>query len=384
MTSPTQQGRRSRLVHAGRPVGPGPRPVNVPISRATTIVQDSVEDMKAADHDRSLGKRVLSYGRRGTTTTFALEDALVELEHGYGARLLSSGLAANALVFLSFATPGDHVFLNRSVYLPVKRFADLFLRRYGIELTYFDGHDFEELVRPNTKLVYLENPGSGTFPVFDLPKIVCAAHAHDLTVAVDNTWASGWLHNPLTLGADVSIIAATKYLVGHSDVHLGAVIANEKAWPAVNLMADLLGASVSPEDAYLVLRGLRTLAVRLREHERQATALAEFARELPFVQNVYYPPLPDHEERDVWARDFRGACGLFSIELKTKDESKQREFVNALRLFSLGASWGGFESLVRLENHPEDNSKHLIRLHAGFEDLDDLKEDILQAAQVLQ
>ncbi len=388
MDEPARLRPKSRLIHGSRTGAKATGPVNPPIVRASTIAHRTVADMAEAEARRASGQRVQSYGRRGTDTSFALEDALVDLEGGHGARLTASGLAANALVFLTYLRPGDHVAISDGVYGPVRRFVKTVLASYGIGYDFFaaDGHDLESRLRPQTRLVYIECPGSALFEIVDLPKAVALAHSRGITVAVDSTWGSGWTYHPLALGADISILSATKYLAGHSDLLLGAVIANAAAWPALNTMADLTGAACSAEDAYLVLRGLKTLSVRLSAHERSARTLVDWFKAQRWVERVYFPPLVDHPGHALWQRDFSGACGLFSVEFKGRDETTLAAFLDQLRLFGLGASWGGFESLARpevsatLRSVSANPTGPVVRFHAGLEDVDDLLADLKAAA----
>ncbi len=379
---------KSRLIHGGRPGAKSAGPVNPPIVRASTILHRTVADMRRAEAERATGHRVQAYGRRGTDTGFALEDALIDLEGGHGARLTASGLAANALVFLSYLRPGDHVAISDGVYGPVRRFARSFLTSYGIAFDFFsaDGSNLESVLRPQTKLAYLECPGSSLFEIADLPKLTSVARARGITVAVDSTWGSGWTYHPLALGADVSILSATKYLAGHSDVLLGAVVANATAWPALDAMAELTGAACSPEDAYLVLRGIRTLGVRLSEHERNARTLCDWFAAQSWAKRVYFPPRENDQGYALWRRDFSGACGLFSVEFEASAEPAVEVFLDRLSLFGLGSSWGGFESLARpepwatLRSVSPNPAGPLVRFHAGLEDAADLIADLQAAA----
>lgn len=381
---------KTRLIHGGRSDVRSAGPVNPPIVRASTILHPSVGAMREAEAHRGSGLRLSTYGRRGTETSFALEDALVGLEGGHGARLTASGLAANVLVFLSYLKPGDHVAISDAVYGPVRRFANEFLDRYGIAYDYFaaDGSDLGARLRANTRLVYLECPGSVLFEIVDLPELAATAHSRGIMVAVDSTWGSAWNYHPLQLGADVAILSATKYLAGHSDLLLGAVVTNATAWANLDKMADLTGVACAPDDAYLVLRGLRTLGVRLDEHARNARALADWFAAQPFVQQVYFPPLPSDPEHALWRRDFSGACGLFSVAFKDVGEQAVTAFLDRLTLFGLGSSWGGFESLARpepsatLRSVSPSPSGHVVRFHAGLEDVDDLLADLKAAATI--
>lgn len=383
-------GRASRLVHVGRTLSDGGA-VNPPIERASTYLYGTVEAMRDVETSRAKGQRTRAYGRRGSVTGFHLEDALVEMEQGYRARLASSGLAANVLVFLATLKAGDHAIVSDGVYGPVRKFAVNALKRHGVAFDFCraDGADIETRLRANTRLIYLEVPGSVLFEIADLPRIASLAKVAGAWLAVDNTWASGWLYQPFTLGADISVVSATKYLNGHSDVLLGAVVANEAAWPLINDMAELTGVSASPDDAYQVLRGLRTLAVRMKAHADHAMKLVDWFQVQPFVERVYYPASPSHDGFALWRRDFTGASGLFSIELKPEfDERRAIGFINALRLFGIGSSWGGFESLARLENAATLRTAstppagHVIRFHAGLESAEDLLHDLSTASRI--
>jgi cysteine-S-conjugate beta-lyase len=384
-------GSQSRLIHAGRLSSDGAA-VNPVIERASTYLYDTVGAMRSVEAARGATKQPRAYGRRGTVTTFALEDALTELEQGHGTRILASGLGANVLVFQAALKTGDHVIVSDGVYGPVRRYVTMVLKRSGIahDFCRADGEGMEALLRPNTRLIYFEVPGSSLFEVVDLPRLATLAHQAGAVLAVDNTWASGWLYHPLALGADISVLSATKYLNGHSDVLLGAVITNERVWSSVNEMAELTGAAVSPDDCYQVLRGVRTLPVRMKEHAGQARALIDWFQKQPFVQRVYYPGLSDHPGYSVWQRDFKGANGLFSIELRADiGDAAACRFIDALQLFGIGSSWGGYESLVRLESAKTLRSVvgaptgPVIRIHAGLEDVGDLLDDLHSASKEL-
>lgn len=382
---------QSRLVHAGRTTLDGGA-VNPVIERASTYLYESVGAMRAAESAREVARHPRAYGRRGTSTTFSLEDALVDLERGHGARILSSGLAANVLAFQSILSSGDHVIVSDGAYGPVRKYVGAVLKRCGVEHDFCaaDGHGIEALIRPNTRLIYFEAPGATLFEVPDLPRVAQFAREAGALLAVDNTWASGWLYRPIELGADISVLSATKYLNGHSDVLLGAVVANEKAWPSINSMADLTGCAASPDDTYQVLRGIRTLAVRMKEHEAQARVLIDWFQKQDFVRQVYYPGLPAHPGHEIWRRDFGGANGLFSVELVDGiDDADACRFIDALSLFGIGSSWGGYESLVRLENAKSlrsvSTAPHgpVLRFHAGLEDVVDLIADLSAASCAL-
>ena len=382
---------RTRLVHAARAQGIGGRAVNVPVTRLSTVLFDNLAQMRDARARRD-HERVLSYGARGNPTAFALEDLVTELEGGYRTRLFGTGLAAVAQVFVAYLRPGDHVLITDAVYAPVRRLAREFLQPFGIEVSYFaaNGHDLEAQLQANTKMIYTEVPGSLLYELCDLPAIVALCKKRGILVAVDNTWGSGYLYRPLALGADISIMALTKYLSGHSDVLMGSVCTREAAWPALASMSDNFGATVSPDDAYLVLRGARTLAPRLEVHERQALEVAHWLQAQPQVKRMFHPALPDHPDHACWKRDFTGSNGLLSFELNDTDTACVERFIDALQVFGLGASWGGFESLITVADTQDRNSaadrslNPVLRLHIGLEDVAALIEDLQRGFEALE
>ncbi|MDQ6211741.1 cystathionine beta-lyase [Achromobacter insolitus] len=375
----------TRLLRAGRPQRGW---VNTPVTRASTYVFDSVQDWRDTRSRRDQ-ERLPSYGARGTDSTHALEDALVELEAGYRAKLYPTGQAAIATVLLAYLGAGDHVLITDAVYEPVRRFCAEHLSRLGIAYTYYrpDGVGIEALIRPETRMIYAESPGSLTYEMPDLPALAELARTHDCWLAVDNTWASGLLYKPLTLGADISILAATKYLGGHADVMMGAVITNSRAWNAVERATVDLGQTVGADDAYLVLRGMRTLPLRLAQHARAALRVADFLLGRPEVARVLCPALPGDPSHTLWQRDCSGANGLLTVEfVSSVSEDDAERLIDSLRLFGIGASWGGFESLVipvRLaaaRSLPDPVPRGaMLRLHVGLEDPDDLIADLEQA-----
>ncbi|QHD07278.1 cystathionine beta-lyase [Pseudomonas sp. R76] len=375
---------RTRLIHAARSEkGHGGRAVNVPITRMSTVLFDNLAQMRDARARRD-SERVLTYGARGNPTSHALEDLVTELEGGYRTRLYGTGLAAAAQVFLAYLRPGDHVLITDAVYSPVRKLAREFLQPFGIEVSYFspDGTGLEAQLQANTKLVYAEVPGSLLYELCDLPVIAALCKPRNILLAVDNTWGSGYLYRPLALGADISIMALTKYLGGHSDVMMGSVCTTAAAWPALGKMSDTFGNSVSADDAYLILRGARTLASRLDVHERQALEIAQWLQAQPQVKRVFHPALPGHPGHALWRRDFTGSNGLLSFELANADAAYLERFIDALQLFGLGASWGGYESLVTVADTQDRESaadralNSVVRLHIGLEDVAALIEDL--------
>jgi cystathionine beta-lyase len=373
---------RTRLVHAARTIkGQGGRSVNVPVTRLSTVLFDNLQQMRDARNRRD-HERVLSYGARGNPTAFALEDLVTELEGGHRTRLFPTGLAAVAQTLLAYLRPGDHVLITDAVYWPVRRLEEDYLQPFGIEVSYFkaDGRDLEAQLQANTRMVYTEIPGSHLYELSDLPAIAALCKPRGIVLVADNTYGSGYLYRPLTLGADVSIMALTKYLCGHSDVVMGSVCTTEAAWGPLSRMSDSFGNTVSPDDAYLVLRGARTLAARLDVHERQALEVAQWLQSHPQVKRVFHPALPEHPDHALWKRDFSGSNGLLSFEFADAEPGQAGHFIGALELFGLGASWGGYESLVTLTEVSAHSAgaglNPVLRLHIGLEDVGALIEDL--------
>ena len=353
--------------------------VNPPVYHASTILYPTVEALKSR-------KQPYTYGRRGTPTTAALQEAVAGLEGGHNTVLVPSGLAAVSTALLALVKSGDHLLITDSVYGPSRHFADTVLARNGVEVEYYDpliGAGIEKLMRPNTAAVFTESPGSITFEVQDIPAIAEVAHAHGAKVLIDNTWASPLYFKPFEHGADVSIQAITKYLCGHSDVMMGAITTNEETWKAVLAGHGALGQSVAPDDAYLVLRGIRTLSVRLERHMQTGLKLARWFATRPEVARVLHPALETDPGHAIWKRDFTGASGLFSIILKPCSDASIAAMLDGLEFFGMGYSWGGFESLVvpqDISHYRTATSKDLggqiLRFHAGLEDAGDLIADL--------
>ena len=380
----------TRLLHAGAPaLRDGAGPVNVPVVRTSTVRFENTAAQADHHHRRTAGERVASYGRHGLDTHRALEDAVVGLEGGHRAFLTPSGLSAITLVLLALLSPGDHALVADGVYAPLRRVDSTLLQRLGITVEYFSPthDDLASRLRPNTRLLYLESPSSLLYEVLDVPALSAVARDRGVTVATDNTWSGGWFHQPLALGANISIQAATKYISGHSDLMQGIVVVDSPALAAkLSTAYEALGLTIGADDAYLALRGLRTLPVRLAQHQRNATAVAEFLQQQPQVSRVFYPALPTDPGHALWKRDFNGASGLVSFEFRHATPAAANAFVDALRLFGIGASWGGYESLA-LAAQPERLREHrqwtgdapVVRLHIGLEDPRDLIADLAQA-----
>lgn len=383
----------TRLIHAGKqPAYAGGKPVNPPVVRASTVLFDSIAQQREVRARRGT-ERLFTYGARGNPTNFALEDLVSELEGAYRTRLYPTGLAAIGMALLAYLKPGDHVLLSDSVYEPVRHLAHTFLAPYGIRFTFFapDGSDVESRIEPATRMVYAECPGSLVYEMCDLPKLAALAKARGLLLAADNTWGSGCQYRPLALGADISIMAATKYLSGHSDVMMGTVATTKEAWQPLAERSDAFGMTVSPDDAYLVLRGARSMGARLAMHEQHALQVAHWLQARAEVAQVFCPALPSHPGHALWLRDCDGTNGLVSFELKAPhDMAAAERLVDALELFGIGASWGGYESLAVLADMAKARSVAdwsqrgpVVRLHVGLEDPQDLLADLARGFAAL-
>lgn len=369
------------LVTSGRDTVAQKGFINPPTQRGSTVLYPTADDLL---HHRS----DYQYGRHGTPTTRALQDALMVLEGPQcaGVGLAPSGLAAISTTLLAVLRSGDHLLVSDSIYRPTRNFCDGLLTRYGIETSYFDplvGERIADLFRPNTRAVMVEAPGSQSFEMADIPTIAAVAHARDALVIDDNTWATPLFHRSLDQGVDISIQAATKYIGGHSDIMFGTISANARAWPLITEGIRLLGVCAGPDDVFLALRGLRTLAVRLAHHQRSALEMAGWLGGRAEVARVLYPALESDPGHAIWKRDFTGASGLFSIVLEPAPQHAVHAFLDELKLFGMGYSWGGFESLVI----PFDCSAYrtattwapggpTLRFQIGLEDTDDLKADL--------
>jgi cystathionine beta-lyase len=373
----------TQVGHLGRDPSRHIGAVNTPVYRASTMVFPTVADLEAAERGDYPG---IGYGLHGLPTVRDLQSAVATIEGGHAALAVPSGLTATTLPLLALTRPGDHVLITDSVYGPTRRFAELHLKRLGVEVGYFDplqGAGIEREIRANTRVVFVESPGSLTFEVQDVPAIAAAAHARGAVVVMDNTWATPLYFRAFEHGVDVSVHAATKYIGGHSDVLLGLVVANAATYPALHRLWTDMGVTASTDDCFLGLRGLRTLATRLARHQASALEVASWLRERPEVKEVLFPALPGARGHELWRRDFTGATGLFGVVLQPVAKERIAAMLDGMRLFAMGWSWGGFESLI-IPTHPErvrtatrwDAGGPCLRLHVGLEDPADLIADL--------
>ena len=375
------QKAETTLVTAGRDTKAQKGFVNPPVVHGSTVLYPTAEDLHAHRGE-------YQYGRRGTPTTKALQEALMALEGPQcaGVGIAPSGLSAITTTLLAVLKAGDHLLLCDNAYRPTRNFCDGLLAGYGVETTYFDpliGAGVAELFKPNTKAILLEAPGSQSFEMPDIPAIAAVAHGRGALVIDDNTWATPLFHRSLDQGVDISIQAATKYIGGHSDIMFGTISANAKAWPLIAETIRLLGVCAGPDDVFLALRGLRTLAVRLAQHHRSALEMARWLATRPEVVRVLHPALESDPGHTIWKRDFTGASGLFSIVLKPAPQKAVDALLDAVTLFGMGFSWGGFESLViPFDCAPYRSATKwapggpTLRLHIGLENVEDLKSDL--------
>ena len=373
----------TEVVHLGRDPRRHHGTVNTPVYRASTILFPTVADLERAARGEYPD---LTYGLHGLPTIDDLERALAALEGGHAALMVPSGLTATTLPLLALLNPGDHVLVTDAVYGPTRRFCDNQLRRLGVDVGYYEpliGAAIGDLFKPTTRLVFAESPGSLTFEVQDVPAIVSVAHARGARVVLDNTWATPLGFRAFDHGVDVSVHAATKYIGGHSDVLLGAIIANADTYRSLHRLWSDMGVAPSADDCFLGLRGLRSLAVRLARHHRNALEVAQWLAARAEVRAVMFPPLPGDRGHALWQRDFRGGSGLFGVVLEPVEHARLARMLDGMRLFGMGWSWGGFESLL-IPTWPErartattwNAGGPSLRLHIGLEDPEDLIADL--------
>ena len=376
---------KTKLCQLGRTAVNQPKTVSVPLHRASTVLFDSLAEMRATQAAWDADEQVATYGVFNMPQELALANAAAELEGGYRAATFPSGLAAIACALLACVKAGEHVLMTDSGYVPGRLFAKTFLARFGVSVEFYDpliGAGIAQLIKPNTSAVYTESPGSHTFEVQDIAAIAKVAHAHGALVIMDNAWATGYFFNAFTHGVDMVVQPATKYYAGHSDVLIGLVIASKETWPRLKEAALALGQRASPDDCFLTLRGMRTLGVRLKQHEASALAVAQWLASRPEVQRVLYPALTSDPGHALWKRDFTGSSGLFGVELKPCSRAQLAAMLDHYEHFGLGYSWGGFESLVAPANIDNGRSVQpwrggpLVRYHIGLEDVDDLIRDL--------
>ena len=383
--------KETEILHAGRDPENNFGIVNPPVYHASTVTFPTVAALHEAGKEPTEG---IFYGRMGSPTTQAFEEAVATLEGTDRAVAVQSGLAAITGAVLAFVKSGDHILVADSVYFPTKKFCDGFLKNFGIEVTYYDpmiGAAIESLMQDNTKVVFTEAPGSLTFEVQDIPAISKVAHDHDAIVMIDNTWGAGYFFDAFKHGCDISIQAATKYIGGHSDVMLGTIAMREELYKKVKTSVYNLGYCAAPDDCYLGQRGLRTLPARMARHEENGMKMAAWLKARPEVTKVLHPAFEDCPGHEIWKRDFTGACGLFSVVLDEKYSSDAvAAMLDGLKLFPMGYSWGGYESLI-IPFDPQGARQvtkwvepgPCLRIHAGQENLDDLLEDLAQGFERL-
>ncbi|HYC44044.1 MAG TPA: cystathionine beta-lyase [Burkholderiales bacterium] len=379
------------LTHVGRDPGRYDGMVNTPVFRTSTVIYPNLASYEQRPAE---GEKVVRYGRYGTPTTFALEEAVARMEGGFRAAAVPSGLAAIASAIGAFVKSGDHLLVTDSVYAPTRNYCERQLRPNGIEVEYYDpliGAGIAALIKDNTRVVFCESPGSLTFEVQDIPSIAEAAHARGAVVLADNTWGTPYFFRSFEHGVDVSVHAATKYISGHSDVMIGLVVANERCWVPVRRTISDYGYSTSPDDCYLALRGFRTIGVRMKQQMANGIRVARWLQQRPEVKRVIHPALQGDAGYTLWQRDFEGAASLFAVVLQPVPAEALAACVDALRLFGIGSSWGGYESLVTVVHADAHRSATTwspggpaLRLHIGLEDPDDLIADLEQAFDALQ
>ncbi|MAJ23170.1 MAG: cystathionine beta-lyase [Candidatus Pelagibacter sp. TMED64] len=374
------------------------RSVNPPVVRASTVLFKTMKELRNHQKDIVKGKNVefWDYGRQGTQTTVQLQKLLKELEEAHQVFLTPTGFSAVALAIMSMCRPGDEVVISDGVYRPTQKLTDDLLKEFNVKVTWYDPNNFEDLknkITKKTKLIYVENPGSNTFEMNDLGKIVSLAKSKNIITAIDNTWATAYFFKPLKLGFDISITSATKYYSGHGDVMGGTVAVNKKVYKKVWWYNHVSGYRLSPDDAYLIIRGLRTLDIRMDKHQENTKKVINFLKNQKKIFKILYPYKTSSKEFKLWKKYYSGASGLVSVIIKSKNKNSVYKFVNTLELFGIGYSWGGFESLAVYTDPVElgkrryfklEKNEHLVRLHIGLEDPKDLINDLKSSLRFIK
>ena len=374
------------------------RSVNPPVVRASTIIFKNLQEIEKTQKKYIKDPRSANfdYGRQGTSTTHALQRILQEIEECYKVYLTPTGFGAVFLAVLSVVEPGDEILITDSVYSPTRRLTEDYLKKFNIKSIFYDPKNFNDLkskISNKTKLIFVENPGSNTFEFQDLRKIISLAKKHKIYTAIDNTWGTPYLIKPIKLGFDMSIVSATKYYSGHSDVMGGSLAINKKVFKLVEATNRVTGMRLSPDDAYLILRGIRTLDVRMDKHQINALKVAKFLSKQKKVIKVFYPYKKGSNNFKFWKKYYSGASGLLGFKIRSKNKNSVLKFVNSLKLFGYGFSWGGFESLALYQSHEQlgkrqfthlSKDEHVIRMHIGLEDVKDLINDIKQALKYIK
>jgi len=374
------------------------RSVNPPVVRASTVLFKTMQELRKHQKDIKKGKNVIhwDYGRQGTQTTIQLQKLLRGLEEAYQVFLTPTGFSAVVLAIMSICRPGDEIVISDGVYRPTQKLTDDLLKEFNIKTIWYNPNSFEDLknkITKKTKLIYVENPGSNTFEMQDLGKVVSLAKSKNIFSAIDNTWATAYFFKPLKLGFDMAITSATKYYSGHSDVMGGTLAVNKKVYKKVWWYNHLSGYRLSPDDAYLIIRGLRTLDIRMDKHQESTKKVINFLKTQSKVSKILYPYKTSSKEFKLWKKYYSGASGLLSLIIKSNNKNSVYKFVNSLELFGIGYSWGGFESLVVYTDPVElgtrryfkfEKNEHLVRLHIGLEDPKDLINDIRSSLKFIK
>lgn len=388
----------TKIIHSYRNPSEQSGVVNTPLYQSSTIIFDKYQDLLSKEQeneDANIAK--LKYGRYGSKTNFTLEQSIADLECGFGAIITSCGMSAISTAILSYVVSGDHILISDNCYYPIRHIASNFLDKFGVEVTYFDadiGDDIKKLIQKNTKLIFLESPGSLTFEIADVKKITEVTKKYNIKSILDNSWSSAIYYKAFENNIDISILAATKYINGHSDVMIGAIVAkNQEDYNKIHQTYRTIGTAVSPFSAFLTLRGMRTMKVRMDQSQKSALQISKWLETLPQISKVFYPALESSEYNSIWQKDFTGAPGLFTIQLDKKYSIEElSKFYDNLNYFGMGYSWGGYESLIlpfslsgaRSVTKDKYGDKSLARINIGLEDVEDLTEDLEEGLKRLK